>query len=71
MMLMDRSDASKIILEIDGKVISVQTENAKKAYDLRKHFQEMKTLMFKYQLSMLVKQIEWLSEETTVNKSIK
>ena len=36
---MDRSDASKIILEIDGKVISVQTENAKKAYDLRKHFQ--------------------------------
>lgn len=65
-MLMDRSDPSKIILEIEKKVISIQTENAKKAYDLRKHFHEMKTLMFKYQLSLLVKQIEWLSGETSV-----
>ena len=67
-MLMDRSDPSKIILEIEKKVISIQTENAKKAYDLRKHFHEMKTLMFKYQLSLLVKQIEWLSGETSVHE---
>lgn len=32
LMVMDRSDASKIIVEIDKKVISVQVENAKKGY---------------------------------------
>lgn len=56
MMVMDKSDPSKIMLEINRRVISIQVENAKKAYEVRKYFQEMKTLMFKYQLSLLVKQ---------------
>jgi hypothetical protein len=55
-MVMDKSDPSKIMLEINRRVISIQVENAKKAYEVRKYFQEMKTLMFKYQLSLLVKQ---------------
>lgn len=60
MMVMDKSDPNKNLFEINKKVISIQVENAKKAYDVRKHFNEMKTIMFKYQLSLLVKQTEWL-----------
>lgn len=59
-MVMDKSDPNKNLFEINKKVISIQVENAKKAYDVRKHFNEMKTIMFKYQLSLLVKQTEWL-----------
>jgi hypothetical protein len=32
MMVVDRSDGSKIILEIEKKVLSIGLENAKKAY---------------------------------------
>lgn len=56
-MITDSSDPSKIMIQISKKVISVQVENAKKAYELKKYFIEMKNLMFKYQLSLLVKQI--------------
>ena len=41
-------------------MLVIGVETVKKAYEMRKHFLEMKTLMYKYQLTLLVKQTEWL-----------
>jgi hypothetical protein len=45
----------------------VGVENAKKAYELRKCYNEMKSVMFKYQFDVLSKQMEWMMGETVVN----
>ena len=64
-MVMDRSDPRKIMLEMGKVVFTVQLDDAKQSYRLRKHFEEMKSLMFKYQLSLLVKQTEWMLQQAT------
>lgn len=64
-MVMDRSDPRKVMLEMGVKVFIVELENAKQSYELRRHFEDMKSTMFKYQLSMLVKQTEWLLQQVS------
>lgn len=59
-MSVDRSDPRKVLLSMGRTMLAIGVETVKKAYEMRKHFLEMKALMFKYQLSLLVKQTEWL-----------
>ena len=63
MMNVDRSDPRKVLFSIGKRMFVIGVDTVKKAYDMMKHFLEMKTLMFKYQLSLLVKQTEWLLNE--------
>jgi hypothetical protein len=67
-MMVDKMEGSRLIVEINKKVLVIQSENGRQAQELKKYFEEMKTLMFKYQLSLLVKQTEWMLEEATLIK---
>ena len=54
----DSSDPRKLLIVLEGSALSVQLEEVKLLLEFKAHFEEMKKMMLKYQLSQIVKQVE-------------
>lgn len=54
----DNSDPRKVMLVLDGTALSISFQDVKLVLDFKNHFEEMKKTMLKYQLTLIVKQVE-------------
>ena len=57
-LMADSSDPRKLMLVLEGTALSVLFSDVKTLLEFKSHYEEMKKTLLKYQLSLIVKQVE-------------